>query len=240
MASELEQRGIAVDAIIPVPTDSSRFRPASARERSDARARLAVTADVTIVFTGHLEPRKGVDQLLRAFASIVEGGASVHLLVVGGNHGHAEDLGPSLVDYVRSKSLQSHVTFTGVVEDVAPYLRASDIFCLPSLREGMSNSLVEAMACGLACVAPASAGGEDLLSGGAGVIPSSNSVEDISAALIPLVEDADLRQRYGAAAAARVEGQQLAAVVDAYERLYARIQLETGRSSDSALNHLNS
>lgn len=239
MANELRERGIAVEAIIPVPTDTSRFRPASPLERADARARLRISADVTIVFTGHLEPRKGVDLLIRAFASIVEGGQSVHLLVVGGNHGHAENLRPALDDYVRAKSLQSCVTLTGVVDDVAPYLRAGDIFCLPSAREGMSNSLVEAMACGLACVAPASAGGEDLLTHGAGVIPPSNSMEDLSAALTPLIDDADLRARLGKVAVARVQDQQLAAVVDAYEQLYALIQLKASRRSSSTPHNFN-
>jgi glycosyltransferase involved in cell wall biosynthesis len=80
------------------------------------------------------------------------------------------------------------------------------------------------MACGLACVAPASAGGQDLLMDGAGVIPPSNSAEDLEAAITPLIRDADLRARLGVAAATRVQAQQLGAVVDAYERLYGVIQ----------------
>lgn len=223
MADELRQCGIEPDAIIPVPTDSARFRPASSTERAQARTRIGITADVTIVFTGHLEPRKGIDQLLQAFATLVTGGSSVHLLVVGGSHGHAADLGPALQDFVRKRSLEHCVTFTGVVEDVVPYLQASDIFCLPSQREGMSNSIVEAMACGLACVAPVSAGGDELLSGGAGVIPATNSADDLAAALAPLVADRQLREELGVAAVARAQSHHLSVVVDAYEGLYTTI-----------------
>jgi glycosyltransferase involved in cell wall biosynthesis len=220
MAEELRACGIVVDATIPVPADAARFRPATLAERSAARARLGILAHCTIVFTGHLEPRKGIDKLLLAFATIVAEGASVHLLVVGGTHGHAPDLGPALHDFVRVHSLADVVTFAGVVSDVAPYLHASDIFCLPSSREGMSNSLVEAMACGLACVVPAAAGGDELLSDGAGIIPTSTSPDDLASSLRPLVEDGELRRRLGNAATARVQAHRLSAVVDQYEVLY--------------------
>jgi glycosyltransferase involved in cell wall biosynthesis len=229
MAEELRQRGIEVKAIIPVPTDDARFTPASATERAEARERLGISADVTIVFTGHLEPRKGVDLLLKAFDAVLANKASAHLLLVGGNHGHAPDLGPVLVDYVRSRSLERSVTFTGVVDDVETYLHASDIFCLPSEREGMSNSLVEAMACGLACVAPASAGGDDLLADGAGLVPASNAANDLAASLTSLIADRELRLRLGRAAAARVQAHSLSAVIDAYEKLFEMVPTKRGR-----------
>lgn len=229
MAQELKECGIKSDAIIPVSFDTLRFAPASVSERSEARTRLGITADVTIVFTGHLEPRKGIDLLLQAFGAIVAEGASAHLLVVGGNHGHAPDLGPALKSYVRSHGLDERVTFAGVVDDVVPYLRASDIFCLPSTREGMSNSMVEAMACGLACIAPASAGGDDLLSDGAGLIPASNSPAELARALTQLLGDSELRSRLGTRAAARVEAHRLPSVVDAFERMYATLPTRCGQ-----------
>ncbi len=223
MGAELEQFGIKANAVIPVPTDSARFRPASPEERAEKRAWLGITADVVIVFTGHLEPRKGIDLLMQAFATLVSGGSSVHLLVVGGSHGHATDLGPALHEFVRDRSLEHCVTFTGVVGDVGPYLQASDIFCLPSQREGMSNSIVEAMACGLACVAPISAGGDELLGDGAGVVPATNSPADLVAALAPLVGDRELREELGRAALKRAQSHRLSAVVDAYEGLYTSL-----------------
>jgi glycosyltransferase involved in cell wall biosynthesis len=134
-----------------------------------------------------------------------------------------------LVDYVRSRSLERSVTFTGVVDDVETYLHASDIFCLPSEREGMSNSLVEAMACGLACVAPASAGGDDLLADGAGLVPASNAANDLAASLTSLIADRELRLRLGRAAAARVQAHSLSAVIDAYEKLFEMVPTKRGR-----------
>lgn len=220
MGDELRACGVEVAAVIPVPTDETRFRQASPTDRDRERKRLRITANVTIVFTGHLEPRKGIDRLLEAFAQLVSHGSSIHLLVVGGTHGQAPDLGPALRDFVRSHALDSCVTFTGVVRDVVPYLHASDIFCLPSQREGMSNSLVEAMACGLACVAPISAGGDELLGPGIGVVTATNSVDDLVAALAPLVRDQNLREELGRGALARALNHRLSSVVDAYEDLY--------------------
>lgn len=220
MARELEERGIGVDDVIAVPFDGARFAAPSPTQRAEARAELGIRASVTIMFSGHLEPRKGVDHLLEAFADLIGTGASAHLLVVGGNHGHAPDLGPALKALVQRRRLSSCVTFAGVVQDVVPYLQASDIFCLPSAREGMSNSLVEAMASGLACVAPASAGGEDLLAGGAGLIPESNSAADLLPALIRLANDPALRSRLGRTAIARIQANRLSQVADAYEDLF--------------------
>jgi glycosyltransferase involved in cell wall biosynthesis len=87
----------------------------------------------------------------------------------------------------------------------------------------MPNVLLEAMACGLTCVAPASAGGDELLFGSAGVIPESNSPADLAGALIDLLADPELRQALGtfAAARARVEHQPERIVAD-YEALLSR------------------
>jgi glycosyltransferase involved in cell wall biosynthesis len=104
---------------------------------------------------------------------------------------------------------------------VAPYLKAADIFCLPSWREGMPNAILEAMATGLACVAPESAGGTDLLNDGAGVIPASNSAEDLRAAIEPLLRDPERRRALGRAARQRAESRHsVSAVIDAYDRVW--------------------
>jgi glycosyltransferase involved in cell wall biosynthesis len=119
--------------------------------------------------------------------------------------------------------LNEHVVFVGPQDDVTQDLFAADVFCLPSHREGMPNVLLEAMACGLTCVAPASAGGDELLFGSAGVIPESNSPADLAGALIDLLADPELRQALGtfAAARARVEHQPERIVAD-YEALLSR------------------
>jgi len=92
-----------------------------------------------------------------------------------------------------------------MVGDVVHYLWASDIFVLPSVREGLSNSLVEAMACGLPCVAGAAAGGDQVLDGGAGLIPASSGVPELYQALVDLSEDEALRRQLGRTAVERAQ-----------------------------------
>lgn len=231
MASELAARGLPA-TVIPVPVDRDRFHRPTADERRASRDRLGLTDEVVVAFTGHLERRKGPDLLLPAFARLLAEGRHIRLLVVGGGKGGPDDLSDWVRDYVRDHGLADQVTITGAVSDVAPYLWAADVFCLPSWREGMPNSILEAMSCGLAVVAPASAGGRELLDGGAGVIPPSNSSDDLTAALRPLVADADLRAALGDAATARAAAFALPAVVTAYEALWAGRAANSGAAED--------
>ena len=93
------------------------------------------------------------------------------------------------------------------------------MFVLPSDREGLSNSLLEAMACGLPCVAPASAAGDQVLDPSSGVVPPSNDPRDLADALARLLDPA-LRARLGAGARAAAQRYGLDAVTTRYELLY--------------------
>lgn len=210
--------------IIPVPVDHSRFRPPSAAEREAGRARLGVGPDdLVVVYTGHLRALKCVDRLVDAFGRFLATGRPGHLVVVGGSRGDADDREGELRASVREGGLDRHVTFAGVVDEVRPHLWAADVFVLPSSREGVSNALLEAMACGLACVAPASAGGDEVLAARSGVVPPSNRAEDLCAALVVLADDPDARRAFGAAAVAQAAAYGVDEVVSSYERLYARL-----------------
>jgi glycosyltransferase involved in cell wall biosynthesis len=92
---------------------------------------------------------------------------------------------------------------------------------LPSDREGLPNSLLEAMACGLACVAPASAAGDQVLDATSGVVPPSNDPRDLAAALAALEEDPEARARLGTAARAAARRYSLDSITDRYDDLYS-------------------
>src|SRR5204862_5051696 len=92
------------------------------------------------VFTGRLHPQKDLDVLLDAWPAVARAtGAGLVLVGQGPERerleGRARELG-----------LGGRVHFAGAVADVADALRAADVFVLPSVAEGMSNSLLEAMA----------------------------------------------------------------------------------------------
>jgi len=227
-----ELRGLGLESvIIPVPVDRRRFRPPTEPERLAERRRLRLTDQFTVVFTGNLRTLKAVDRLVEAVRRLLESGRRVHLLIVGAGTGAADDSEAELRRQVRASGLAMDVTFTGAVNDVVPYLWAADAFVLPSIREGMSNSLVEAMACGLACVAPVTAAGAEVLSRETGIVPPDNDPERLFGALAWLADNPSERRALGAAAAAAVDLWSLDNVIDHYERVYAGLgRRERGRN----------
>lgn len=181
MAKDLEELGLSCAAVIPVPVDTEAFRPASEEERDDARARLGLDSDAqTILFVGHLLPDKGVHHLLRAVALLRDRDRPCRVLVVGEDRSAGRTYGPELRRLAVQLGLGRSVRFEGFRADPRPYLWAADLLVLPSEREGMPNVLLEAMACGTPCVAPPSAGGEDTLLGGGGIVPATNSPKHLA------------------------------------------------------------
>jgi glycosyltransferase involved in cell wall biosynthesis len=117
------------------------------------------------------------------------------------------------------------VHFAGRVADPAEYLRAADAFVLPSVAEGMSNSLLEAMATGLPCLASDIGGNTDLLGQrGAGLLLPGDNTQAWADAILRVVADRDFGLGMGAAARRRVEADfALEVVVDRYQALYRRL-----------------
>jgi glycosyltransferase involved in cell wall biosynthesis len=225
IASELADLGLATCVtIIPVPVDLSYYRPPELDERARSRRRLGIGDDELVVaYTGSLRALKGVDRLIDAFAALVEVHSNARLLIVGGERGASDDAGALWREQAEGSGLASKVTFTGRVTDVRSHLWAADIFVLPSAREGLSNSLLEAMACGLVCIAPVSAAGSEALSGGAGIVPPSNEVEHLVEAMLEVAENGPLRSFLGKTAMERVRSYDLDTVTDNYERLYRQL-----------------
>ncbi|MDQ1466397.1 MAG: D-inositol-3-phosphate glycosyltransferase [Actinomycetota bacterium] len=221
MHDELIAVGIDNVAVIPTPVDLDAFHPPTSEERSAARRDLGIAdGQFAVVYTGHLRALKRVDRLVDGFASRVRAGADARLFLVGDSRADLDDRRAALRAQVTRAGLDDRVVFSGAVPDVRPYLYAADVFVLPSDREGLPNSLLEAMACGLACVAPASAAGDQVLDTESGVIPPSNDPHDLAAALAALEHDPEQRARLGLGARRAAQRYGLEAVIDRYETLY--------------------
>jgi len=223
MKEELSDLGVFGASIIPVPVDTSWYHPPSAVEKATAVHNLKINGGSIVLFVGHLQERKGVDLLIRAFRKVLDADLDAHLVIVGGpvetvDARYVE----SLEAIVRENRLGERVVFVGPQDNAIGYLMGADIFCLPSHREGMPNVLLEAMACGITCVAPASAGGDELLFGMAGLIPKSNSPSDLADALINLLLNPELRRSLGTSAADRArEEHQVERIITSYEELFS-------------------
>ena len=208
--------------VVPTPVNVEVFRPPTPSERAAARAALGLAGDETaVVYAGHLRALKRVDQLIDAVAVLRDQGRAVRLFVLGDSRAELDDCTDALHRQVAAGRLGDRVVFTGGVPDIRPWLRAADVFVLPSEREGLSNALLEALACGVPCVAPASAGGSEVLDDGCGAVPASGAPPDLAAA-ITAVTRADRHASLVEGARRRAERYSIATVTAEHERLYAR------------------
>lgn len=165
------------------------------------RAEFGIPADAPVVGTvGLLNDAKGHDLLVAALARLP---ADAHALIVG--HGELE---PALRAQAERLGVASRLHITGWRDDVLACLHAMDVFCLPSRWEGLSYALLEAMAAGRPCVSSHVNGSPEALTPPgaepAGRIVPRGDVDALHAALAELLDDAELRARYGAVAAQRV------------------------------------
>ncbi|RMG37224.1 MAG: glycosyltransferase family 4 protein [Planctomycetota bacterium] len=155
-----------------------------------------------VVGIGRLEPQKGFDLLLTAFARVIQTCPQATLTLVGEGSQRA-----SLEAGVRELGLAERVRFSGRLADVWEVLAAADVFVLSSRYEGFPNALLEAMAAGVACVAfdCPSGPGEIIRHGCDGLLVPTGDVDALAAAVTRLLRDEALRRRLGEAARAVVD-----------------------------------
>lgn len=163
---QLRERGLSC-VRLPNGVDTQAFRAPDAGERKQARAELGLPRLGTVVVAvGRLCRRKRIDLLLDAFGRLVErGDATSHLLIVGEGPEQA-----SLRARAGSRALRHRVSFTGNLPDVRTALFAADVCAHVADREGMPNAVLEALACGLACVLSDIPAHRDLLAGKAAAL----------------------------------------------------------------------
>jgi len=197
--------------------DLQRFESADPRA---FRRELGVDRGALLLGTvGRLVPVKNQSLLLRAFARLREKEKKAHLVIVGdGPEGAALQR-----EAVRLK-LQRWVHFTGSRRDIPQILASLDLFVLPSLSEGLSLTLLEAMAAGRPVVATRVGGNPEVIEDGHnGLLVTSDDVEELAAALQRL---ASKRKTLAAGLAKQgrrtvAEKFSLEAMVRAYEKIYA-------------------
>jgi teichuronic acid biosynthesis glycosyltransferase TuaC len=151
--------------VIPNGIDRGMFHPG---ERADARRRLGLPVDRCIVLSvGAFVPRKRYEDVLAALPAVIQ--HRPDLLFIGiGSRGGIRNGRPSLERRVRRAALGDHVRLLDVKphEEIAWWLRAADLFCLATVREGSSNALCEALACGLPVVTTRVGGNTELVRDG--------------------------------------------------------------------------
>jgi glycosyltransferase involved in cell wall biosynthesis len=183
--------------------EPARFHPATdAAERRQLRAELgAGDSDAVILTVGRLVAEKGYVELIEAMKSV-----EARLWVVGerldSDHAHAVD--QAIESAETDPLLKRRVRFLGYRTDVPALMRAADIYTLPSHREGMPRSVIEAMMTGLPVVGTDIRGTrEEVVEGETGTLVPVNDTKALAAALARLAADTKLRAAWGAKGRAR-------------------------------------
>jgi len=201
--------------------DTTRFAPPGATARAPLPADFAPEGTLVVGTVGRIQPVKDQATLLRAFAALAAKApalaARARLVIVGD--------GPSLATLralAVTLSVDASTWFAGSRTDVPEMLRAFDVFALPSLNEGISNTLLEAMATGVPVIATTVGGNVELVdSGTTGVLVPPGDADALSVALERYLADAAVRAAHGRhARAAAMERFSLPAMVAGYQRLY--------------------
>lgn len=217
---ELERLEISAEKrpYIPNGVDTQKFKPISSEEKEDLRRSLGLPDGPLAVYAGRLVPEKRVDLLLDAWRAVNESAPQAHLLVLGSG---------SQETNLRNRN-DPRVHFFGRVENVAPFLQTADLFVLPSATEGLSNALLEAMSCGLACLVTRVGGALDVIQHKqSGWLVPPDDLEALQKDMLTLLNEANLRLRLGSTARNRIQSEYALTVTavrlrNLYDALYLR------------------
>ena len=187
--------------VIPAGVDLGMFKSV---DKSVARATLGLNGKKVILYVGRIDPIKGLDNLVEAFA-LLEEKDDATLLIVGGKRGHDEEL-ERLKSKVGELGIRENVIFAGAVPQsrLPAYYSAADVFVLPSYAESFGLAALEAMACGTPVVASRVGGLSTFISDGdTGYLIPWRCPEPFAQRLDVLLANPALRNVMGAAARAK-------------------------------------
>ena len=176
--------------------------------------------ETLLLFVGRLVEHKNLPRLLDAFARVAAERPHVRLLLVGGGPLH-----DTLAARIRELKLDERALLLGERSDVAALMKAADLLVAPSLREGMSNVILEAMALGLPVLATRVGGTPEVIEDGRhGVLVDPTDTQALGDAMLQLIDDPVRRQAIGQAGRQKVlEQYSPPAMVSAMLKEYSRV-----------------
>jgi glycosyltransferase involved in cell wall biosynthesis len=206
-------------AVIPNGVDPEQWAPSTMPESADLlELRQRFAGQRVFLYMGRIATEKNVEALLRAWRLVQPEGCT--LVIVGD--------GPVRQSLMQSFGPECRVHWWGHEPDQAKrvaLLQLAEVFLLPSLVEGLSLALLEAMASGTACVATDAGADGEVLEGGAGIVISTQGVTTQLRTLLPVLRDQPvLTAELGRRARARaLERYTLSRNIDQLEQLYAEL-----------------
>jgi sugar transferase (PEP-CTERM/EpsH1 system associated) len=199
----------------------------NSESRNRVRREFGISDDCFVTGSvGRMVPIKGYPEFLRAAEQLLCRGINLHVLLVG--------KGPDMESIQRqvkgSPLLARNVTLTGASDRVAEILNAMDVFVLPSLGEGMSNTLLEAMACGLPVVVSRAGGNPEVVEDQkSGWFFTPSDVRNLADQLERLAANTETRRQLGLNARERVvQLFSLGGMMQRYRSLYLGLAQRRG------------
>lgn len=212
----LTKLGVPASALVVIPNgvDTQRYCPGPSTARADLQA------ERLFVYQGRLSPEKNVEALLRGWRQ-ADMGPGCKLAIVGS--------GPLEASLKLFYGDEPSILWLGyLAEDHRriDLLRGADGFILPSLVEGLSLSLLEAMACGTACIATDAGADGEVLAEGAGIVLDTQRVSSQLQTILPILRDhPEITQLLGRKARDRVlQRYTLTANISELEAIYHQVK----------------
>ena len=172
-----------------------------------------------VLMAARLTSGKGFSELLQAAAQLTWEAPSIVFLVAG--EGPLRDW---LEREIRGKELSERIRLLGYQVDLAPLMKAVDVFVLPSYREGTPRAISEAMAAGLPVIATRIDGiPEQIQDGVNGILIEPRRVEPLIEAIRKLASDETLRRRMGQASRERAKAFSLSVMITSIDKLYQEL-----------------
>jgi glycosyltransferase involved in cell wall biosynthesis len=203
--------------VVPNAVELQRFDAPPDPGRRAVRQQWGIPADAPVLgVLARLSPQKGITFLLAAMPAILAQHPDTFALVVGEGY-----LRPELEAQAQALGVAERVLLVGYRQNVVEYLRAFDLFVLPSLFEGMPLSILEAMGAGLPVIATAVDGTpEVVLDGETGLLVPPADPPALAEAVNRLLADRELAARLGQQGRARSDGFSEEALLDRVGTVY--------------------
>lgn len=203
--------------VTPNGVDSQRFSPAE--DRAAARQEIGLPADALVIgIVGRLVALKRHEMLFAAFEKLAPHWPKLHLLVVGDGGEDRE----RLIAAMKAHPHASRLVWAGHQNDLPKYYRAMDLLAAPSEIEGLSNAVLEAMACAVPVLAHSACGNAEVIEDGlTGFLSDIQSADMLAACIETGLKNPALLARCGAGARETVlKRYSMEAMADCYRKLY--------------------
>lgn len=202
--------------------DCARFAPVQDGERALLREAWGLEKDAVVLgIVGRFVALKGHARLIEAFGRLSAGHPRLRLLIVGDHGAEREDI----LRKIAESPVKERIVWAGYQSETVDFYRMMDLLVVPSDSEGLSNVMLEAMACAVPClVHPACGANEVVVEGINGFLREMATPEALVRVLGDIASDLPLLAELGAGARRTAEQRfSLASMVNGYSRLYEEL-----------------